>query len=372
MSLDSIRGGGTVERTIQMSKSLAKAGHECTILTTDVGFKNEQVDNLPGINIVVFPAMLDRFYVPKLSCASYTQLKKLVQEVDVIHFMGHWIFLNVLVFHLAQRFNKPYVVCPAGELAIYGRSVLIKKIFNLLIGKKIIRNASGHVAIADNEIPRFNEYGIETKRITVIPNGIAVEDLQFHDDLDFRNKYGIGTNPFILFVGRLNPIKGPDLLLSAYNNIQEKKDYHLVFVGPDGGMLTELKNMAAKFEIEDRVHFIGYLGGKEKSQAYYASDLLVIPSRQEAMSIVVLEAGCTGTPVVITNQCGFDEVESIGGGLVVSATVEGLHAGIESILGDRIKLDLMGCKLKDFVYKEFLWSSVVNKYIELYNRILEG
>ena len=90
------------------------------------------------------------------------------------------------------------------------------------------------------------------------------------------------------------------------------------------------------------------------------------------MSIVVLEAGCTGTPVVITNQCGFDEIESIGGGLVVPATVEGLQAGIESILEDRVKLGLMGCKLKDFVYKEFLWSSVVNKYIELYNRILEG
>ena len=368
MSLDPARGG-TVERTIQMSKSLARAGVECTVLTSDVGFNNTRVDDLEEINLVVLPAILERFYVPKWS---YTELKKLVQEVDVIHLMGHWLFLNVLIYYFARRYNKPYVICPAGELAIYGRSTLIKKIFNWIIGKEIIRNASGHVAITANEIPRFNEYGIESSRVTVIPNGIAVEDFKSRDDLDFKNKYGIGTNPFILFVGRLNQIKGPDLLLNAYNNIKEKKDYHLIFVGPDGGMLAELKNMAAQFEIGGRVHFIGYLGGDDKSHAYYAADLLVIPSRQEAMSIVVLEAGCTGTAVVITDQCGFDEIESIGGGLVVPATVEGLQTGIESMLGNRDQLELMGCKLKEFVYSEFLWSSIVNKYIELYDQILAG
>lgn len=370
MSLDSTRGG-TVERTIQMSKSLAQAGFECTILTTDVGFKNARISDLKKVNLVVLPAIFDRFYLPKMSYMSYIQIRKLVQEVDIIHLMGHWIFLNVLIFHFARRFNKPYVVCPAGELAIYGRSTLIKKFFNWIIGKKVIRNASGHVAITANEIPKFNEYGIGIKEITVIPNGIDAEDFQSCDDFGFRNKYGIGTNPFILFVGRLNHIKGPDLLLLAYNNIKDKKGYHLVFVGPDGGMLAELKNMVVKFELEDRVHFIGYLGGEDKSHAYYASDLLVIPSRQEAMSIVVLEAGCTGTAVLITNQCGFDEIRNIGGGLVVPATVEGLQTGIGSFFEDRDQLEIMGSKLKEFVYREFLWSSVVNKYIALYKQILE-
>lgn len=369
MSLDTTLGGGTVERTIQMSKSLVRTGLECTILTTDVGFEKDMFGKLKGINLVILPSIFDRFFLPKWS---FAELRELVKEVDVIHLMGHWRILNVIVYYFARRFNKPYVVCPAGELPIYGRSTMMKKFFNWVIGKKIIRNASGYVAITAIEIPGFNEYGIEKDKITVIPNGIAVEDLQSRNKLGFRNKYGIGTNPFILFLGRLNYIKGPDLLLLAFNNIKEKKDYHLVFVGPDGGMLAELKNMVTKFNIEDRVHFIGYLGGEDKSDAYYACDFLVIPSRQEAMSIVVLEAGCTGKAVVITNQCGFDEVESIGGGLVVPATVEGLQTGIENILNNHDRLESMGCKFKEFVYREFLWNSVVNKYIELYNRILEG
>ena len=132
-------------------------------------------------------------------------------------------------------------------------------------------------------------------------------------DIDyFRNKIGIGNSPFILFVGRLNRIKGPDLLLKAFYNIKNNlQDFHLGFVGPDDGMLSELKQMVDEYQLNDRIHFIGYLGGADKSNAYHAADLLVIPSRQEAMSIVVLEAGISGTPVLLTDQCGFNVIEKI-------------------------------------------------------------
>jgi len=90
------------------------------------------------------------------------------------------------------------------------------------------------------------------------------------------------------------------------------------------------------------------------------------------MSIVALEAGCTGTAVVITDQCGFDEIEYIGGGRKVPATVEGLQTGIQWFLDNSDQIETAGCKLKEFVYREYRWSSVVNKYIDLYNRIIEG
>lgn len=349
-----------------MSKFLAGSGVECTILTTDVSFDSSLFEKLKGVKFVVLPSIFDRFYIPKWS---YTILQDLITSVDIIHLMGHWNILNVLVYYFARRYKKPYVICPAGELAIYGRSAFIKRIFNGIVGKRIVGYANGHVAIAVNEIPSFIDYAIEAKSITVIPNGVAVEDYMFIDDSGFRKKHGIGINPLILFMGRLNHIKGPDLLLHAFHNVKDKKDYHLVFVGPDGGMLEELKNMVAQFDIGNQVHFIGYLGGEEKSHAYNACELLVIPSRQEAMSIVVLEAGCTGTPVLATDQCGLDVIDSIGGGLVVPATVEGIQTGIEELLGNSDRLELMGHKLKDFV-EEYLWSSIVHKYIDLYNQIL--
>lgn len=88
------------------------------------------------------------------------------------------------------------------------------------------------------------------------------------------------------------------------------------------------------------------------------------------MSIVVLEAGITGTPVLLTDQCGFNEVESIGGGQVVPASVEGLQNGLLEILRDPEQLKLYGVNLKQYVYKHFTWDSVISKYLKLYRQIL--
>jgi glycosyltransferase involved in cell wall biosynthesis len=176
-----------------------------------------------------------------------------------------------------------------------------------------------------------------------------------------------------MFMGRLNSIKGPDILLDAFNKVKDKlQNYHLMLVGPDGGMLSELKNMVETFAIDRKVHFTGYLGDAEKSQAYHAADLVVIPSRQEAMSIVVLEAGITGTPVLITDQCGFDEVEHIGGGRVVSATVDGLKDGLLEILRDPGDLKSKGKKLKEYTLENYTWDAIIQKYIHLYHQLLSS
>ena len=368
MSLDPVTGGGTAERTFQISKFQAKVGIECTVLTTDLGLTPERIKAMERVRIIALPCLFKRFYVPKFS---YKQIKNIVKDADVVHLMCHWTFINALVYFIAHRLNKPYVVCPAGALSIYGRSWIIKKIYNYVIGKKIIRNANGHIAIAVNEIDQFQAYGVEAGKISIISNGINAEEFQISNIAKFRKKYGLSNDPFIMFMGRLNYIKGPDLFLHAFCNVKEMlQDFRLVFVGPDGGMLAGLKKMAVEFGADDRVHFLGYLGGAEKSQAYHAADLLVIPSRQEAMSIVVLEAGITGTPVLLTDQCGFNEVDSIGGGQIVPASIDGLQKGLIEILRDPAQLKSMGANLKKYVYEYFTWDAVINKYLKLYRQIL--
>ena len=161
------------------------------------------------------------------------------------------------------------------------------------------------------------------------------------------------------------------MLLKAFYNIKNNlQNFHLGFVGPDDGMLSELKQMVDEYQLNDRIHFIGYLGGADKSNAYHAADLLVIPSRQEAMSIVVLEAGISGTPVLLTDQCGFNEVEEgMKGGLVVQPSLEGLASGITEILDNRDRLDSMGENLKKNIKKRYLWSILAEEYDSLFNDI---
>lgn len=369
MTLDPVFGGGTAERTFQISRFLAKAGIECTVLTTDLGLTPERINYLEGIKVISLPCSLKRFYIPKFS---YKQIKNIVDSVDIVHLMGQWTFINALVYFVAHRLKKPYVVCPAGSLPIYGRSKLLKWLYNWIIGKKIIRNASGHIAISPDEIFQFQTYGIHSDNVSNISNGINREDYLARDNWGFRSKYGLGNPPFILFFGRLNYIKGPDLLLRAYCNIKDAfKDYHLVFVGPDEGMLSELREIVSKIGVWDRVHFIDYLGGTDKSKAYHASELLVISSRQEAMSIVVLEAGITGTPVLLTDKCGFTDIDKIDGGRVVPATVDGIQKGLIELLKNPVKLIAMGENLKKYINKHFSWEIIADKYLKLYKEILK-
>jgi glycosyltransferase involved in cell wall biosynthesis len=137
-------------------------------------------------------------------------------------------------------------------------------------------------------------------------------------------------------------------------------------------MLGPLQTMARETGIADRVHFIGPVSGPDKTGAYSAAQLLVIPSRREAMSIVVLEAGICGTPVLITDQCGFNEVEAIGGGTVVAASADALLLGLRGMLKDTDALRSMGLKLKDYVTLHFLWESMARKYLELFDRVIEA
>jgi len=369
MSLDPVLGGGTVERTIQISRELSRNGMKVVILTTDIGLPEEYTKNTDGIEIVALPCLVKRFYFPKFS---YKFIKELVVKSDVVHLMGHWTFINALVYYAARKVKKPYVVCPAGALPIYGRSKILKKLYNLIIGKEIIRNAEACIAIAVNEEAHFKAYGIGVNKISFIPNGINRVDFEVRDENAFRSKYNIGSHPFILFMGRLNHIKGPDLLLRAFCEAREGLEgYHLVFAGPDGGMRVELQNKAVQFSLRDRVHFIGYLGEEDKAAAYQEAELLVIPSRQEAMSIVVLEAGISGKPVLITDQCGFNDIAAVNGGIVVPASVEGIQKGLIEILKDAQKRQLMGRALKEYVEHNFTWEIAVEKYLRLYRTILD-
>jgi glycosyltransferase involved in cell wall biosynthesis len=368
VTVDAVSGGGTAERTLQMSKFLIREGAECAILTLDAGLDSQRLNAFSGVSVTALRCVLPRYHIFPVP---EPRVRELVKWADVVHLMNHWTLLNAMVYRAARRAGRPYVVCPAGALQIYGHSRVLKKLYNGFIGNRIVRNAAACAAIAANEIDQFRRHDVADHRIALIPNGVDPQEFRGADPEAFRKKFGIGCAPFILFMGRLHPIKGPDLLLRAFSQVRKVfSRLQLVFAGPDGGMLATLRTVAHEAGVADHVHFVGHVSGSDKASAYSAARLLAIPSRQEAMSIVVLEAGICATPVLITDRCGFDEVEHIGGGKVVSASPDGLESGLLSMLSDDASLRDMGHKLKNHVIQHYLWESVARKYLALFDRIV--
>jgi len=369
-TMDPVTGGGTAERTLQMSRYLVANDIQCSVLTIDTHIPAERTSFLQSGQFISLPPLFKRFYIPK---ASYRKIKKIVESADIVHLMGHWTILNAMVYLAARSLNRPYVFCPAGALPIFGRSRILKKIYNWVIGRKIANNAAKCIAITENEKADFFEYGVNENKIVVIPNGVDESDFKADDVMGFRRKYALSSRPFILFVGRLNLIKGPDLLLHAFCQIKDDfPDFDLVFVGPDGGLLQQLKDVAKKFAVEHRVFFLGYLGGEDKSYAYHAATFLAIPSRHEAMSIVVLEAGVCGTPSLFTDQCGLNEVAEKGHGWMAPASVEGIRLSLVSVLSNISGLYVMKRDISTYIAENFSWHAVIKKYIFLYEELLKS
>lgn len=348
-------GGGNGERATQLSRALSEAGVRTTVLSLAVGDAAARQPHLGMANLVTVPAFNRRYQVPQ---PSRSAIRELVQSADIVQSIGYWSLLGVAVCSEARAARIPYVISPAGALPIFGRSRTIKRLFRAAIGRRLVSQASGWVAITPNEVGDFVEYGVEERLVRVFPNGVSEVDFA-PGGVRFRDAMGLPDAPFLLFVGRLNPIKGPDLLLEAFAALAAKyADLHLVFAGPDEGMGAQLAQYAATAGLGARVHLVGFVSGQIKANAYREAALLVVPSRSEAMSIVAVEAGICGTPALMTDQCGLSELAEVDRSLVVPASIEGLEQGLRFALADRTRLAGWGQQWQTIVRARFQWKDI--------------
>jgi glycosyltransferase involved in cell wall biosynthesis len=322
-----------------------------------------------GVELVLVPSLLRRFYVPRISS---TRIDELISRADIVHVTGHWSVLGARVAMAARRFGKPYIYCPAGSLRVFGRSALLKKLFNWLVGHQIVRSASRCLTVTALEREQFHEYGVTDSQIVLLPNGVNPAETNGSSGERFRRLFGFDKDALlVLFLGRLSPIKGPDLLLEAFCSLAGRFPHvHLIFAGGDEELGSKLRAQARDCEAGSRIHFVGFLGGLAKHDALGGVDLLVVPSRQEAMSLVALEAGLAGTPVLLTDQCGFDDVAIIGGGRVASVTVESLAVSLEKMLNESVALESMGTRLKQLVLERYTWDGLTRDCLALYREII--
>jgi glycosyltransferase involved in cell wall biosynthesis len=362
MTLDPVTGGGSAMRTVHATRALADRGVECAIATTDEGLGPDLLEMLRRVRVIRMPAFGGRFRIPRGGTGA---LRRAVRDADVVLLVNHWTAINVLASRYAEAAGVPYVVCPAGALPVEGgRSQGLKRLYNACFGRRIVAHAAAHIAVTDDERLQFEAYGVDAARVVVIPNGMP--DVKPGDGRAFRARHDLGPGPLVLFLGRLAPIKGPDLLLSAFSALStDRPDWRLVLAGPDDGMRGALEELAARLGLTDRVRFIGYVNDVAKSDALAATDLVVVPSRREAMSIVVLEAAAASRPVLVTDRCGLPEVARAGG-WVVPATVEGLTAGLLDATRDRAALPARGERWHRTALDRYAWPAVANRYMELF------
>lgn len=366
-SMDPIAGGGIMERVRQLSMNLIRKNHYCAILSTSYGWNQEFIDKIEGLEAISMPCISDRYMVPDL-IRTRSWLSSNIGRFDILHLAGNWSPINVIAYKLAKKFSIPYVFSAMGWLAIDGRSRLIKQFFRLLWTRPLLRDARAVIAISPREVNDYNRFGIQKEKIRFIPNGISTDELNYKDEKAFREKYELDDRKIILFIGRLSPIKGTDLLVEAYALItKDFPDYQLLIFGNDhGGFQEKLENKVRALNLQRCVKIFPPIFGKEKSWAYHSSELFVIPSRYDTMTIVALEAAACGCSILLTDKCDFSAISKCEGGIVVFCNIEGIANGLRKALINPIILKQMGYNAREFVLANYNWDKISNDFIQVF------
>ena len=213
-----------------------------------------------------------------------------------------------------------------------------------------------------NELQRL--FGLPYEKINVVPNGVNLT--LFNDverDYDFRRIFAMDNEKIILFMGRLVYEKGITTLISAMPKILNNyHDAKLVIAGK-GGMIDELRAQVNYLGLGNKVYFTGYLGSKDVQKMYKCADVAVFPSTYEPFGIVALEAMLSGTPVVVSDIGGLNEIVEHG--------VNGMksYAGNANSLADSILALLFNPELcetvtknaKEKVKSQYNWTKITEE-----------
>jgi glycosyltransferase involved in cell wall biosynthesis len=295
-------------------------------------------------------------------------------KIDIVHQHGTWTANSIATLQ-AKRFGAKTVITPHGALHYWAmnKSKLKKMLALLTYEGKNLKQADAIHALSHEERHCTRQLGIKVP-IAVIPNGVDSQYFTYQPNIQaFRNQWGIGDVPFMLYLSRVTPKKGIANLFKAFHKLLDlAPDFKIVIAGPDEfNHKIELEALAKELNIQDRVIFTGSLSGKDKLNAYHAAHFFVLPSLSEGMPMVVLEAMASGKAVFATFASPIPEIETRGCGIRTESTLEGIQDGLRFMLEQSPEqLEQMGKNSREVILETYTWEKVALMTEELYNWLL--
>jgi glycosyltransferase involved in cell wall biosynthesis len=321
--------GGIPRLAAAMARGLAGRGHHVTVCTTDACDATSRLATgasvrlqEPGhVDVRVFPNLSNRLayhYQLFTPWGLATHLRRHAPSFDAAHLHACHNLPGAIAARALTRAGVPYVVSPNGTAAAIERRVLAKRLFAATAGRHVIPGAARVLAVTAAEQAQLAALGVPDRRIVILPN--PVDDTEFEPAADgdaFRRGHHLGDRKVVLFLGKLTPRKGVDVLLRAFSTLQ-RGDATLVVAGNDMGAGRSIDSLVVTLGLEPAVVRVGLLRGRERLNALAAADVVVYPSQHEVFGLVAAEALMCGTPVVVSGDSGCGEmIGRVGGGHIV-------------------------------------------------------
>lgn len=290
-------------------------------------------------------------------------------DCNLFHGNGLWQFPVNFMAQIAKKRGVPYLISPHGMLEPWAmrRGAVKKNLALLLYQRNSLENAACLHALTLEEFKNIKKLNLKNP-IAIIPNGIDLKKFKPKDKSDIKN------SNTILFLSRLHPKKGIELLIEAWAKIPQniKRDWVLRIVGGgEAAYVNKIHKIISEKSLINQIELVGSKFDNYKITEFQNSDLFVLPSYSEGFPIAVLEALACGIPVITTKGTSWQELQTHNAGWWIDIGVEPLIEALTEAMklsdNERIEMGLNGRKLVEENYSIEL---VAQKMIQLYEWIL--
>jgi glycosyltransferase involved in cell wall biosynthesis len=361
-------GGGVSNIVRNIVLNLSNKGYHVHLIcgNRELGVKkSEPYYKVINDNITV--EVIDQFSNPLLGPTKKIKEYLLLKERDncVAHVHTCFSMFTERSMSLLKSVGIPFIFTPHGKLSenILFRRYYLKLFWWKLFARRVINESELIVLSSINESALFKVLGVNVD-FKVIPNGYELPTSNTN-----LNK-PIIDEPYILYLGYLDPRKQPELLLEAFNLSNSKNDYKLVFVGPDEyGIKKNLREKIEKYNLTNKVIFWGSAYGIEKWNILKNATLICLPSLAEGKPVVLSEAVGIGTPVIYSRYCNFPEIQENHAGIMLDDfNINKWVESIDSICHNKELRENMSIKARK-LSNEFRWEYITTKWLDIYKDV---
>ncbi len=390
--------GGMNVYVRELARDLGQRGVEVDVFTRWREKDDPRIQSLGPNARVIHIESGPMGYFPKM--AVYDRLDEFVKRLgehveteglryDLIH-AHYWLSAKV-ARAVMRRWNVPAIQM-FHTLGLVKREVMEEDIdgesdIRVAIEREAVRESAAIVAASEIEAAELRRfYQADHAQMRIIPCGVDPDVFHPVRQADARDQLGLDQcQRIVLFVGRIEQIKGIDILLRAlallfFHRPELRREICLLVVGgaldpgddaPETEKITELRRLVHDHRMEDNVTFVGSRDQTQLTLYYAAADVCAVPSLTESFGLVALEAMACGTPVVGTRVGGLQTLIEDGesGFLVPAGDYKALAGSIAQVLTDhRLRMHLAhGARDRA---EHFTWRSVGDRITALYDDVL--
>lgn len=349
----SYESGGLRAVVVNLHEYLKKNSNFESLVITNIKESVDSFKEFPSLKLKSwgYAAELDQY------------ISSQINKTDLLHLHGVFMHAQYSSYRHALKNDIPYVITPHGMLEPWhlNDKKLKKAIYLKLVLDSILKKSN--ILHAITPIEKENLFQLTNhKNIVEIPNFIHYTD--FPDNLTYKP-----SEEYLLFLSRLHPKKGLDILVKSMAKIENKK-IKLKIVGTENSYSNTLKKLAQDLGIEKRIEFVGSVYGNEKFALFANAKVFIAPSYSEAIGMVNLEAAVCKTPVITSYETGINPNWNDNGGIMIHPKIEDLVIAINESLSwsDNERID-RGKNLSHYVIENYSWEKKGMLWDELYNSI---